>query len=87
MTKFQRTAVCALFSVPLAWAWHDPVHARITRAAFRSLPAAMQQPWNEHAEKLAVEYSLYPDQYHNASPETRAAMRVSARCAAGPYTT
>src|SRR5689334_23223793 len=75
MTKLQQTAACALLSAPLAWAWHDPVHARITRAAFGSLPAAMQQPWRAQAERLAVEYSLYPDAYHNATPETRAAMR------------
>ena len=75
MTKLQRTAACALLSVPLAWAWHDPVHARITRAALGSLPPNMQTPWNAEAERLAVEYSLYPDAYHNAPPETRAAMR------------
>jgi hypothetical protein len=35
----------------------------------------MQQPWKPQAERLAVEFSLYPDAYHNASPETRAEMR------------
>jgi hypothetical protein len=75
MTKFQRIAVCALLSMPPAWAWHDPVHARITRAAFGSLAAGMQQPWKAQAERLAVEYSLYPDRYHHAPPEERAAMR------------
>jgi hypothetical protein len=75
MTKFQRTAACAMLSATLAWAWHDPVHARITRAAFASLPAAMQQPWKPQAQRLAVEFSLYPDRYHNAPEEERAVMR------------
>jgi hypothetical protein len=61
--------------MPLTWAWHDPVHARITRAAFGSLPAAMQQPWKPQAERLATQLSLYPDWYHNAPPEIHADMR------------
>ncbi len=75
MTKFHRIAACVAIATPVAWAWHDPVHARITRAAYGSLPPAMQQPWKAQAERLAKEFSLYPDWYHNAPPEIRADMR------------
>lgn len=70
-----RTAACALLAISLCQAWHDPVHARITRAALRSLPTAMQQPWAAQADRLIVEYSLYPDAYAHVPAETRDSMR------------
>jgi hypothetical protein len=75
MRPLKSVAACALLLVSPGSAWHDPVHARITRAALGSLPPEMQRKWEAQAERLIVEYSLYPDAYHNAAPEVRAAMR------------
>jgi hypothetical protein len=75
MRNFQRIAATALLLTTQGIAWHDPVHARITRAALRSLAPDMQRKWEAQAERLILEYSLYPDAYHNAPAETRAAMR------------
>src|SRR5579872_6535218 len=73
--RIMRTAVCVLMGISLCQAWHDPVHARITRAALRSLPPAMQQQWAAQADRLIVEYSLYPDAYAHVPPATRDVMR------------
>lgn len=70
-----RLAVVALLVAGSSRAWHDPVHARITRAALGSLPPAMQRQWAAESERLIVRYCLYPDIYANASPDDRARMK------------
>ncbi len=56
-------------------AWNFPVHGLITRAAFLSLPAVMQERWEQGAPALFKEYCAYPDLYAGASPARRAALR------------
>jgi hypothetical protein len=73
--KAIRIAAACLFGAALAFAWHDPVHALITRAALLSLPPEMSQFWGAESDPLITGYSLYPDEYHNASAERKAAMR------------
>jgi len=75
MRPFTRIAIGALAAASVCAAWHDPVHARITRAALRSLPPAMQQMLAAQADRLILEYSLYPDAYAHVKGETREAMR------------
>jgi len=75
MRPFSRIAIGALLAASICPAWHDPVHARITRAALRSLPPAMQQVWAAQSDRLILEYSLYPDAYAHVTAETREAMR------------
>ena len=67
-------AATRLFAAP-SLAWHDPVHALITRAALLSLPAEASQFWGVESDRLITRYSLYPDEYYNASAERKAAMR------------
>lgn len=74
-------AALAAGSLP---AWHDPVHARITRAALRSLPPGMQRQWAAEADQLISRYSLYPDIYANASPEERASIQTYCEVAGRP---
>ncbi len=68
-------AVVWALCLPHCRAWHDPVHARITRAALHSLPPAMQRLWAAQGDRLILEYSLYPDTYAHVLPATREAMR------------
>jgi hypothetical protein len=70
-----RIAVVCLLGASIALAWHDPAHARITQAALRSLPAQMRQFWTAQMDALITRYSLYPDEYHGATSERKAAMR------------
>ena len=70
-----RIAVACLLGAALSFAWHDPVHALITRAALLSLPPEMRQFWGAESDPLITRYCLYPDEYHNAPPERKAAMR------------
>jgi hypothetical protein len=72
--KAIRIVAACLFAAP-SFAWHDPVHALITRAALLSLPAEASQFWGVESNRLATRYSLYPDEYYNASAERKAAMR------------
>jgi hypothetical protein len=64
MMLIRATAVF-LLGLPCA-AWHDPVHAMITRNALSSLPEWMQQKWAAFADPLARDYSLYPDRMYGA---------------------
>jgi hypothetical protein len=57
-------------------AWHDPVHELITRNALGSLPARMQQKWAPFADRLAREYSLYPDRIHGAKEPELSRLRL-----------
>jgi hypothetical protein len=50
-----------------SFAWNLPVHARLTRVALASLPERMQQPWAAVADRLAREYSMYPDRMAGAT--------------------
>jgi hypothetical protein len=74
MKAIQIAAAC-LFGAVACFAWHDPVHALITRAALLSLPAEMSQFWGIESDRLVTRYCLYPDEYYNASAERKAAMR------------
>jgi hypothetical protein len=66
--------VSALAAGPVP-AWHNPVHQMITAAALRSLPAGLFAFWGAEGDRMAAEYSLYPDEYHNAPPARQAEMR------------
>jgi YVTN family beta-propeller protein len=67
-------AVCLLSAV-ICFGWHDPVHALITRAALFALPLEMRQFWSAETDRLIARYCLYPDEYHGAAAERKAAMR------------
>lgn len=79
-----RLAALAVLAAGSMMAWHDPVHARITRAALESLPTGMQRQWASESERLIVRYSLYPDIYANAGPQDRARMKVYCEVAGRP---
>jgi hypothetical protein len=66
MTIPRILAACWLFS-PACFAWHSSVHVQITRAAFDSLPAEMRHQWSVEADRIAREYSLYPDRLVGAA--------------------
>ena len=75
MSGLVRIAICAAAALQISTAWHDPVHARITRAALASLPTAMQKLWAAQAGRLIREYSLYPDTYAHVTSQTRDEMQ------------
>ena len=65
----------ALALVPvMGQAWHDPVHAAITRAALESLPQPMRARWEPQARELAEIYSLYPDAFAHVKDAERQRM-------------
>ncbi len=68
-------AVCLLLGAGVSFAWHDPVHALITRAAVLALPLEMRHFWGAETDRLIARYCLYPDEYHGAAAERKAAMR------------
>ena len=68
-------ASLCLLGAAIAVAWHDPVHALITRAALLSLPAEMREFWVSETNNLITRYCLYPDEYYGANAERKAAMR------------
>jgi hypothetical protein len=70
MMLFRFAAMAALL-LPALYAWHDPVHAAITRAAVRALPAEMQARWEPRLQDLAERYSLYPDRFAGAKDAGR----------------
>lgn len=55
--------------------WGEP-HRAITRAALESIPAEARARWALDQARLIREYCLYPDDYHAATGEQRARMRV-----------
>ncbi len=66
-----------------AGAWHNPVHALITRTALEALPGPMQSVMAPEARTLADWYSLYPDAYYGTEGEKRAAMQPYCETASG----
>jgi hypothetical protein len=64
-----------LLGTGISLAWHDPVHALITRSAVMSLRVEMRQFWGAETEHLITHYCLYPDEYHGATAARKAAMR------------
>jgi hypothetical protein len=74
MKTIRIVAVC-LLGAGSSFAWHDPAHARITRAALLSLPPEMRQFWGAETDNLITRYCLYPDAYYGATAERKAAMR------------
>jgi len=70
-----RLAAAYFLAASVSQAWHDPVHALITRAAIESLPMEMRQFWGTETDPLVARYCLYPDEYHNASADRRAVMQ------------
>jgi hypothetical protein len=70
-----RLAAAYFLAASVSQAWHDPVHALITRAAIESLPMQMRQFWGKETDPLIARYCLYPDEYHNASADRRAVMQ------------
>ena len=68
-------AALCLLGTGVIFAWHDPVHALITRAALLSLPTEMRRFWGAETKDMITRYCLYPDEYYGATPERKAAMR------------
>src|SRR3954447_11128041 len=68
-------AALCLLGAGVAFAWHDPVHALITRAALLSLRPEMREFWVSETNNLIARYCLYPDEYYGANAERKAAMR------------
>jgi hypothetical protein len=71
-----QAALAFFFLASTLWAWHDPVHELITRAALQSLPQALRQQWTAEASNLTRRYCLYPDIYANADPAEKARLKI-----------
>ena len=71
-----RLGTAFLLLLTAGGAWHNPVHEQITRRALGSLPAWMQDQWAPFADRLAREYSLYPDRMQRAQGAELSRLRL-----------
>src|ERR1044072_4399892 len=70
-----RAIVLFLACAAACSAWHDPVHARITKALLDALPMPMRTFFESETNNLILRYCLYPDRFANATSERKAELR------------